>query len=147
MFFQHRPPIDPSSLTHWRGRIGEEGVEWLLTQTIRAGQTSGVIDEDSAKRVAVDMTVMEKNIAYPTDARLSERARDQLAALAQEVGVDLRQSYARLAPRLSLRGGRYAHAKQLKRMRKALKRLKGCPSPLDTQGKARKLSLPPHLDR
>ena len=124
-FFQHRLPIDPSSLTRWRGRIGEEGVEWLLTQTIRAGQKSGVIDEDSAKRVAVDTTVMEKNIAYPTDARLYERARDQLAALAQEAGVDLRQSYARLAPRLALQVGRYAHAKQFKRMRKALKKLKG----------------------
>ena len=124
-FFQHRPPIDPSSLTRWRGRIGEEGVEWLLTQTIRAGQKSGAIDENSAKRVAVDTTVMEKNIAYPTDARLYERARDQLAALAQEAGVDLRQSYARLAPRLALQVGRYAHAKQFKRMRKALKRLKG----------------------
>ena len=36
-FFQHQPPIDPSSLTRWRGGLGEEGVEWLLTQTIRAG--------------------------------------------------------------------------------------------------------------
>ncbi|MCZ8020897.1 MAG: IS5 family transposase [Cytophagales bacterium] len=124
-FFQHRPPIDPSSLTRWRGRIGEEGVEWLLTQTIRAGQKSGAIDEGSVKRVAVDTTVMEKNIAYPTDARLYERARDQLAELAQEAGVDLRQSYARLAPRLALQVGRYAHARQFKRMRKALKRLKG----------------------
>jgi len=124
-FFQHRPPIDPSSLTRWRGRIGEEGVEWLLTQTIQAGQKSGVIDEDSAKRVAVDTTVMEKNIAYPTDARLYERARGHLAELAQEAGVDLRQSYSRLAPRLALQVGRYAHAKQFKRMRKALKRLKG----------------------
>ena len=125
VFFQHRPPIDPSSLTRWRGRIGEEGVEWLLTQTIRAGQKSGVIDEDSVTRVAVDTTVMEKNIAYPTDARLYERAREQLVALAQEAGVDLRQSYARLAPRLALQVGRYAHAKQFKRMRKALKKLKG----------------------
>jgi transposase, IS5 family len=124
-FFQHKLPIDPSSLTRWRGRIGEEGVEWLLTHTIRAGQKSGAIDENSAKRVAVDTTVMEKNIAYPTDARLYERARDQLAALAQEAGVDLRQSYARLAPRLALQVGRYAHAKQFKRMRKALERLKG----------------------
>ena len=124
-FFQHRPPIDPSSLTRWRGRIGEEGVEWLLTQTIRAGQKSGMIDEDSARRVAIDTTVMEKNIIYPTDARLYERARDQLAALAQEAGVDLRQTYARLAPRLALQVGRYAHAKQFKRMRKALKKLKG----------------------
>ena len=124
-FFQHRAPIDPSSLTRWRGRIGEEGVEWLLTQTIRAGQKSGAIDEGSAKRVAVDTTVMEKAIAHPTDARLYERARDQLVALAQEAGVELRQSYARLAPRLALQVGRYAHARQFKRMRKALKRLKG----------------------
>lgn len=123
--FQYKLPIDPSSLTRWRGRIGEEGVEWLLTQTIRAAQKSGAIDDDSIKRVAVDTTVMEKNIAYPTDSRLYERARDQLAALAQEAGVELRQSYARLAPRLALQVGRYAHAKQFKRMRKALKRLKG----------------------
>jgi IS5 family transposase len=125
VFFQHRPPIDPSSLTRWRGRIGEEGVEWLLTQTIRAGQKSGAINEDSTRRVAVDTTVMEKTIACPTDARLYERARDQLAELAQEAGVNLRQSYARLAPRLALQVGRYAHAKQFKRMRKALKKLKG----------------------
>ena len=74
-FFQHRLPIDPSSLTRWRKRIGEEGVEWLLTQTIEAGRKSGAIDESSVKRVAVDTTVMEKAIAYPTDARLYERAR------------------------------------------------------------------------
>ena len=124
-FFQHKLPIDPSSLTRWRKRIGEEGVEWLLTQTIAAGRKSGAIEEGSLKRVAVDTTVMEKTIAYPTDARLYERARAQLATLAQEAGVDLRQTYARLAPRLALQVGRYAHAKQFRRMRNALKTLKG----------------------
>lgn len=123
-FFQHRLPIDPSSLTRWRKRISEEGAEWMLTQTIQAGQKSGVIDEGSAKRVAVDTTVMEKNIAYPTDSRLYERAREQLVVVAQEARVDLRQSYARLAPGLALQVGRYAHAKQFKRMRKALKKRK-----------------------
>jgi len=124
-FFQHRPPIDPSSLTRWRIRIGEEGVEWLLTQTINAGLKSGAIDGDSLKRVAVDTTVLEKNIAHPTDARLYERARAQLVTLARAAEVDLRQSYARLAPRLAMQVGRYAHAKQFRRMRKALKKLKG----------------------
>ena len=57
-------------------------MEWLLTQTIRAGRKAGAIDEDSVKRVTVDTTVMEKNIAYPTGARLYERARDQLVDLA-----------------------------------------------------------------
>jgi hypothetical protein len=74
-FFQHLPPIHPSSLSRWRGRIGEEGAEWLLTKTIAAGRTSGPIDDGSVRRVAVDTTVMEKTIAHPTDARLYERAR------------------------------------------------------------------------
>lgn len=124
-FFQHRPPIDPSSLTRWRQRIGEEGAEWLLTKTIEAGRASGAVDDDSLSRVAVDTTVMEKNIAHPTDARLYDKARGQLAALANEAGITLRQNYNRLAPRLAMQAGRYANARQFKRMRKALKKLKG----------------------
>jgi transposase, IS5 family len=96
----------------------------LLTKTIEAGRTTGAVDDKSFERVSVDTTVMEKNIAYPTDARLYEHARQKLVALAHEAGVDLRQSYACLAPRLALQVGR-AHAKQFKRMRKALKKLKG----------------------
>jgi IS5 family transposase len=124
-FFQHCFPLDPSSLTRWRKRIGEEGVEWLLTKTIEAGREAGVISERSVEAVIVDTTVMEKAIAHPTDARLCEKARRRLVALAQEAGLSLRQSYARLAPRLSGQVGRYAHARQFKRMRKALRRLKG----------------------
>jgi IS5 family transposase len=124
-FFQHRPPIDPSSLTRWRGRIGEEGVEWLLTKTIEAGREAGVIRERSVDAVIVDTTVMEKAIAHPTDARLYEKARQRLVKLAREAGIGLRQSYARLAPRLTGQVGRYAHARQFKRMRKGLRRLKG----------------------
>ncbi len=51
---------------------------------------TGAIAANIATQVAVDMTVTEKNIAYATDAQLYEWARDQLAALAQEAGVDLR---------------------------------------------------------
>lgn len=71
VFFQHRPPIDPSSLTRWRGRIGEEGVEWLLTQTIRARQKSSAIDEDSVKRVTIDIEDDQKmgvGPDFPTEA-------------------------------------------------------------------------------
>ena len=124
-FFQHRPPIDPSSLTRWRGRIGEEGVEWLLTKTIEAGRDAGVIAERSTADVIVDTTVMEKAIAHPTDARLYEKARTRMVKLAHEAGLPLRQSYARLGPRLAQQAGRYAHARQFKRMRRALRRLKG----------------------
>jgi len=124
-FFQHRLPLDPSSMTRWRNRIGEEGVEWLLTETIKAGQRAGTVQDDHLKKVTVDTTVMEKNIVHPTDARLYERARRKLVVLAREAGINLRQNYNRLGPRLSVQVGRYAHARQFKRMRKALRRLKG----------------------
>jgi hypothetical protein len=104
-FFQHRPPIDPSSLTRWRNRIGEAGVEWLLTKTIEAGKASGAVEEKSLERVAVDTTVMEKAIAHPTDARLYERARSKLVALARAAGIGLRQTYNRLGP-AAVRPGR-----------------------------------------
>ncbi|WP_261399240.1 IS5 family transposase [Leisingera daeponensis] len=125
MFFQHRLPLDPSSLTRWRKRIGEEGVEWMLTQTIEAGKRAGTVKGNDLKRVTVDTTVMEKNIAHPTDARLYETARRKLVGLAREAGIGLRQNYNRLGPRLARQVGRYAHARQFKRMRKALRRLKG----------------------
>jgi len=136
-FFQHRPPIDPTSLIRWRKRIGEveawcatgpsamPRVEWLLTKTIEAGRKSGAVEDASLDEVAVDTTVMEKNIAHPTDSRLYERARAQLVDLARDAGIELRQCYARLAPRLAAQVGRYAHAKQFRRMRKALRTLKG----------------------
>ena len=83
------------------------------------------MEDSSLSRVSVDTTVMEKNIAHPTDARLYDKARRQLVALAAEAGITLRQNYNRLSPRLAMQAGRYAHARQFKRMRKALKKLKG----------------------
>ncbi|UZO94747.1 IS5 family transposase [Roseomonas mucosa] len=124
-FFQHRAPIHPSSLSRWRSRIGEEGVEWLLSKTIEAGRASGAVSKRSLAEIAVDTTVMEKAIAHPTDSRLYERARHSLVTLAHKAGIALRQNYNRLAPRLAGQVGRYAHARQFRRMRKALRTLKG----------------------
>lgn len=93
-------------MTRWRQRIGEEGVEWLLTQTIEAGKHAGTVRSRDLKRVTVDTTVMEKNIAHPTDARLYETARRKLVGLARDAGIGLRQNYNRLAPRLAVQVGR-----------------------------------------
>lgn len=123
-YFQHEPPIDPSSLLRWRKRIGEAGMEWLLTQTIEAAKKAKVIKAMSLEKVIVDMTVMEKAIAYPTDSRLLERGRQHLVKLADRRGIKLRQNYNRQAPRLAGQVGCYAHAKQYQRMRATLKKLR-----------------------
>lgn len=47
-----------------------------------------------------------------------------LARQAKRYGVVLRQSHARLAKAAAVRAGRYAHARQFRRMRRELKRLR-----------------------
>ena len=123
-YFQHEPPIDPSSMTRWRQRVGEEGVEWLLTETIEAARRGKVVKVKSFEKIIIDTTVMEKAVAYPTDSRLLERGRQHLVKLAGTLGITLRQNYNREAPRLAAQVGRYAHAKQFRRMKATLKSLR-----------------------
>ena len=123
-YLQKEPPIDPSSLTRWRQRLGEAGMEELLAQTIEAAKRAAVIKPASIERVIVDTTVMEKAIAPPTDSRLLERSRVHLVKAAKECGLTLRQNYNREGPRLALQVGRYAHAKQFKRMHGVLRILR-----------------------
>ena len=91
-YFQHKPLIDPSSLTRWRQRIGEDGVEWLLTATLGAARTAKVIQAKRLDTVIVDITVMEKAVAYPTYSRLLERGRQHLVKLADCLGMSLCQN-------------------------------------------------------
>lgn len=122
VFFQTRLPCDPSSLTRWRQRLGEAGMEELLAQTIAAARSMKAVDTRELSRVIVDTTVQEKAIAYPTDSRLLEVARKQLVRLAKRHNIPLRQSYEREGPRLRRRAGGYAHAKQFKRLKRVLRR-------------------------
>jgi IS5 family transposase len=75
-------------------------------------------------RVIVDTTVQPKNVMFPTDAKLLNRAREILVRLAKKNGLDLRQSYARVGKFALIKQQRYAHAKQFKRANRSLKKLK-----------------------
>ena len=68
--FQHVLPCDPSSLTRWRKRLGPEGLEKLLAETIQVGLESGTVQPSSLERISVDTTVQPKAITHPTDAKL-----------------------------------------------------------------------------
>ena len=122
--FRHELPCDPSSLVRWRQRIGEEGCEWLLEYSIKAAMSAGVVKRQSLDTVVVDTTVQPKAIAHPTDSRLLNRVREQLGAAAQEAGIELRQSYARVGKTADAQAGRYAHAQQWRRMRREVKKLR-----------------------
>jgi hypothetical protein len=95
-YFEHTIPINPSSMTRWRKRVGESGAETLLKETIRAGLKLKAVKGTQLKRINVDTTVQEKAIRFPTDARLYDRTRERLVKAANERGIPLRQNYNRV---------------------------------------------------
>ncbi|MBK7260955.1 MAG: transposase [Rubrivivax sp.] len=123
-YFRHELPCDPSSLVRWRQRIGEAGCERLLAQSIEAARRGRVIKRASLDTVVLDTTVQPKAIAHPTDSRLLNRAREQLVDAAQDAGITLRQSYARVGKVAEHQAGRYAHAKQYRRMQREIRKLR-----------------------
>ena len=99
-YFERKAPFDSSSMTRWRKRFdGEEG-ELLLSTTLKAAQSMKALKECDLKRVNADTTTQEKNLRYPTDARLYDRMRGTIVSQARKEGLRLRQTYSRTGPRL-----------------------------------------------
>ncbi len=128
-FFQLHLPIDPSTMTRWRKRVGPEGMERVLAATVGVAIETGAAKRGSLERISVDTTVQPKAIAHPTDSRLYLKALQIMVRQAKRNGVVLHRSYTRVAKHAALMAGRYAHARQFKRMRRMLKKLRtmvGC---------------------
>src|SRR5579875_1127171 len=96
----------------------------LLAETLRVAHASGALELRDLARVTADTTVQPKAVTHPTDAKLMLRAIEKLGAQAKAEGLELRQSYARLAKRAAQMARRYTHAKQFKRANRELKFLR-----------------------
>jgi IS5 family transposase len=120
--FQPNIPCVPTELVAFRQRIGEEGVELILQESIRVndppdGDNPGVV-------VSVDTTVQEKNITYPTDDKLYKKIIKKCWIIADKENIDLRQSYTRVIKKLSNQQ-RFKNRKNgAKAARKASKKIK-----------------------
>jgi IS5 family transposase len=65
-YFVHEFPCDPTSLVKWRQRVGGEGSEQMLKESLAAAQREAVLSPTEVKRVNGDTTVQEKAVAFPT---------------------------------------------------------------------------------
>ncbi len=101
VYFQHKFPCHPTSLTKWRNRLGKAGCEALLAQTIKCAQSAAFLDDKQCQEVIVDTTVQEKNITFPTDTKLLEKMRQKLVQSAKDNRLILRQNYNRICKDLS----------------------------------------------
>src|SRR5690606_33234590 len=123
-FFEHRLPCNPTSLTRWRSRFGEEGVKKILAESLRVAADEGLLKRSDLCEVVVDTTAQPKDITHPTDAKLLESARKKLVKTARKAGLVLRRSYQRVGKEAVFRSARYRHARQMKRAKRQDKRLR-----------------------
>ncbi len=117
--FQTEKPFDPTEFIHFRKRIGEEGAEKLLKISV---QLFG--KEAQENEVLIDSTVQEKNITYPTDAKLHKRIIEKVNKIAKQEGITLRQSYTRTLKQLMIDQRFHSHPKRRKKAKAALRRIK-----------------------
>jgi len=117
--FQWSFPCDPSDLVLFRNRIGENGAELILKESIRIQGKDGHTD-----RVLIDTTVQEKNITFPTDSKLYNKVLKRIREIALIEGIDLRQSYVRIEKKLNRDIRFSSRGKTKKKAVKAQRRLK-----------------------
>jgi IS5 family transposase len=115
-------PCASSELVHFRNRIGEKGIELIFQESIRVNNEE---DDDRHHDVAfIDSTVQEKNITYPTDARLHKKTVRKVLGIVHELGLPLRQSYTFVLKRV-YRGQRFRnHPKNRNKALKADRKLR-----------------------
>lgn len=118
--FQWEPPCDPSDMVHFRKRIGEEGAEKIFAASIQTRR-----DEiKSTNDVLIDTTAQEKNITYPTDAKLLIKVIKRCNKIATQEGIDQRQNYKRTMKKLLLKQRFAHHPKRKKEAAAALRKLR-----------------------
>lgn len=124
-YLQWKFPIHPTTLTKWRKRLGEGGVEKVMTVVIDTARTIGMVNNSSFKKVIVDTTVACKAIAYPTDGNLYSSSLKRLVKFARSENIALRQTYEILGPRVHKKANLLFRQRKYKLAIKEVKRLKG----------------------
>jgi IS5 family transposase len=117
--FQWKFPCTPSDLTHFRNRIGVEGIETIFKNSIDLHGNAAL-----EKEVFIDSTVQEKNITYPTDFKLYGKILEGLRKIAKNENIKLRQSYVRIQKQHLLNQRFRNHPKNYKKATKSQKQLK-----------------------
>ena len=122
--FQKNIELDSSSLTRFRKRVGEDGMDLLHRAILNSAVDHKYLKSHQLKRVNIDSTVMEKDIKYPTDVDLYNDMRELLVRKAKDEGIELRQSYVRVSKQELLASKRARHRRRPKEANRHQRKVK-----------------------
>jgi len=119
MEFQLTEPCHSTELVKFRNRIGKEGVEKIFQMSIKL---HGSYAQETV--VNIDTTVQEKNITYPTDAKLTIKIINRLNKLAKKQNIKQRRTFVKEIRSLRLDLRHFRHVKKRTKAKRALSRLR-----------------------
>ena len=114
--FQKRPPMNPIDMTKFRKRIGEKGAEKIFKISLMVNAAE--ITEKEMKQVMIDSTVQEKNITFPTDAKLYRKIIERVLKVSEREHIELRRTYTRDVKALKLKVRFMNHRTRMKKDKK-----------------------------
>lgn len=115
-------PCNASELVHFRKRIGEKGIELILAESIRVNDDKK--DKEHHDTAFIDSTVQEKNVTYPTDAKLHKKIVVKVLKISRVLNLPIRQSYTFVLKRIYRNQRFRSHPKNRKKAIKADKQLR-----------------------
>lgn len=122
--FQRKFPTHPSNLTRFRKRLENKNLSDFLMETIKAGFMVGYLGEKDIQVVAVDTTVQEKYITFPTDIKLYYKMILRLNRFCRTNNIKLHETFERSGKIILRKYYGYSHAKQSKRASKMILKMK-----------------------
>ena len=142
--FQHRFPCDPSDFVHFRKRIGEKGIEKIFLQSVK------MHGKDAEEKLHVsDTTVQGNNTTFPTDQKLYRKVIEGCHDIAQQEGVEQRQSYEKTSKALLRQTHNGKHPRRRKQAQRAKKKLRTLARRVvrELERKLDETQIQRHLDR
>ena len=122
--FQYKLPMDRSSISRWRKRVDLEKLEKILHESVHVAYKTKALSPKDVHKIAVDTTVQEKAVDYPSEIQLFLDGIIDLGRSAKRAGLKLKQNYRFLAKALAVKASGYAHARQMNRLKTAKKAMR-----------------------
>lgn len=122
--FQYELPMDRTSISKWRKRVDVEKLEKILQESLSVAHMTGALDAKDVHKIAVDTTVQEKAVDWPSQIKLLLDGILDLGRSAKKAGLKLKQNYRFIAKSLAAKASGYAHARQMNRLKTATKQMR-----------------------
>lgn len=123
-YLQQDIEVSEATIRRFRGILGKDGYDKILKELVRIGFKVGAVKKKDLESAIIDTTVQIKNIKYPHDVFLMEKARKEIVNFCKKSGIRLNETYAKTFKYSMIKLWKYKKDSNSKQRIKIMKGLK-----------------------